>query len=250
MRVRNVCAAAIWLTAAPVFAQNTEVTGPRTMTPAMVICTDLPAVHKPIPRLVVFGPYTPEVRLAATDGQIVIKRLPEDGLAVGQRYVTQRIQGDPKRFPRLGEGYGDLRVTGWVTIRALDDINALAQVDFACDSIEVGDMLEPYVELTLPTAPSPMLAPDFADRANILFGADNRVNFGDGDVMSIDRGTIHGVVAGARYALYRDLRNGMPLLHIGEAVVLATSEQTSKLAVTRVVDAIQPGDVVVPRRTP
>lgn len=250
MRVRIACAAAIWLSASPVFAQDPEVTGPRTLTPAMVICTDLPAVHKPIPRLVVFGPFTPEVRLATTEGQIVVKRLPEDGLAVGQRYVTQRIHGDPKLFPRPGEGYGDLRITGWVTIRALDDINALAQVDFACDSIEVGDMLEPYVELTLPTAPSAMVEPDFSDRASILFGADNRVTFGDGDVMSIDRGTIHGVVAGARYALYRDLRNGMPLLHIGEAVVLATSEQTSKVAVTLVIDAIQVGDVVVPRRAP
>lgn len=248
MRVRIACAAAVWLSAGPVLAQTTEVAGPRTLTPAMVICADLPAVHKPIPRLVVFGPYTPEVRLAATEGQLVIKRLPEDGLAVGRRYVTQRIHGDPKQFPRPGEGYGDLRVTGWVTIRALDDINALAQVDFACDSIEVGDMLEPYVGLTLPTAASAMVDPDFSDRANILFGADNRVTFGDGDVMSIDRGTIHGVVPGARYALYRDLRNGMPLLHIGEAVVLATSEQTSKVAVTRVIDAIQPGDIVVPRR--
>lgn len=250
MRVRIACAAAIWLLAAPVFAQNTEVTGPRTLTAPMVICTDLPAVHKPIPRLVVFGPYTPEARLAATEGQIVIKRMPEDGLAVGQRYVTQRIQGDPKQFPRPGEGYGDLRVTGWVTIRALDEVNALAQIDFACDSIEVGDMLEPFVELTLPAAPSAMVEPDFSDRGNILFGVDNRVTFGDGDVMSIDRGTIHGVVAGARYALYRDLRNGMPLLYLGEAVVLATSEQTSKVSVTRVIDAIQPGDIVVPRRAP
>jgi hypothetical protein len=250
MRVRIACAAAIWLTATPVFAQNTEVTGPRTMTPALVICTDLPVVHKPIPRLVVFGPHTPEVRVAATDGQLVIKRMPEDGLAVGQRYVTQRMHGGARQFPRPGEGYGELRVTGWVTIRALDEINALAQIDFACDSIEVGDMLEPYVELTLPTAAAAMVAPDFSDRGNILFGADNRVTFGDGDIMSIDRGTIHGVVAGARYALYRDLRNGMPLLHVGEAVVLATSEQTSKVSVTRVIDAIQLGDIVVPRRAP
>ncbi len=42
----------------------------------------------------------------------------------------------------------------------------------------------------------------------------------------------------------------MPLMHIGEAVVLATSEQTSKVMVTRALDAIQSGDVVVPRRTP
>ena len=250
MRVRIVCAAAVWLTAAPVFAQTTEVAGPRTLTPAMVTCTDLPIVSKPIPRLVVFGAHTLEERVAATDGLLVIKRFPDDGLAVGQRYVAQRIHGDPKRFPRPGEGYGDLRVTGWMTIHALDDINALARVDFACDSIEIGDMLEPYIELALPANATAMDPPDFSDRASILFGADNRVMFGDGDVMSVDRGTLHGVVAGARFALYRDRRNGMPLIHVGEAVVLAAGQQTSKVAVTRVFDAIQPGDIAVARRAP
>jgi hypothetical protein len=111
-------------------------------------------------------------------------------------------------------------------------------------------MLEPYTEPTLPAAAAAMQRPDFSDRANVLFGADSRVTFGDGDVTSIDRGTLHGVVPGARYAIYRDLHNGMPLIHVGEAVVLVTSEQTSKLSVTRVIDAIQPGDIMVPRRLP
>jgi hypothetical protein len=250
MRVRIASAAALLLTAAPVFAQNPEVTGPRTLNPAMVMCTDLPAVYKPIPRLVVFGSHTPDMRTANTDGMLVIKRVPDDGLAVGQRYLTQRVHGDPKKFPKPGDGYGELRVSGWLTIRALDEVNALGQIDFACDSIEPGDLLEPYTEVSIPAAAAPMEAPDFSDRGGILFGADNRVTFGDGDVMSIDRGTLHGVVPGARYALYRDLHNGMPLIHLGEAVVLVTGEQTSKVAVTKALDAIQPGDIVVPRRVP
>src|SRR5829696_1336768 len=105
MRVRIASAAALLLTAAPVFAQNPEVTGPRTLTPAMVMCTDMPVVYKPIPRLVVFGPHTPEERIATTEGMVVIKRVPDDGLTVGQRYITQRIQGDPQKFPKPGKGY-------------------------------------------------------------------------------------------------------------------------------------------------
>ena len=250
MRVRIVCAAAIWLSAAPVFAQSPEVTGPRTLTVPQVLCTNLPIVHKPIARLTVFGPHTVDGRHVATSGMLVVKRQVEDGLAVGQRLVTLRLHDDLNGFPRLGEGYGDLRVTGWVTVRALDDINAMVEVDFACDSIEEGDMLEPFTALSLPTEAAPPVAPDFTDRANILFGADHRLMFGDGDVMSIERGTLHGVVPGARYAIYRDMRNGLPLIYIGEAVVLQTAEQTSKVAVTRTTDAIQPGDIAVPRRTP
>jgi hypothetical protein len=250
MRVRIACAAAIWLSAVPAFAQSTEVTGPRTLTVPQVMCTNLPIVHKPIPRLVVFSPFTGDGRVAATDGTLVVKRQPEDGLAVGQRLVALRLRDELNGFPRLGEGYGDLRVTGWVTVRAMDDVNAMVEVDFACDSIEGGDMLEPFTELALPTAAAPPVAPDFSDRANVLFGADHRTMFGDGDVLSIERGTVHGVVPGARYAIYRDLKNGLPLIHIAEVVVLQTAELTSKAAVTRTTDAIQPGDIAVPRRTP
>lgn len=250
MRIRIGCAAVVLLTAVPAFAQSPEVTGPRTLTGHMVTCTDLPVVAKPIPRLTVFGPFDSDKHYATTRGTLVIKRQPDDGLAVGQRYFTQRIQGDPKRFPKPGEGFGDLRVTGWVTIRALDEVNAMAAVDFACDSIENGDFLEPYMEAVIPAEAAPSIPPDFTDRGSVLFGADNRSMFGDGDIMSIDRGTLHGVVPGSRYALYRDRKDGMPLVYIGEAVVLTTGEATSKAMVTKALDAISSGDLAVPRRTP
>jgi hypothetical protein len=216
----------------------------------MVMCTDLPAAAKPEPRIFIAGPVATDGRTIAARGMVVIKRTPDDGLAIGNRYVTQRIHGDLKAFPRPGEGYGDLRITGTVVIRALDDVNAIAEIDFACDSVESGDFLEPYVEPTIPSDAAPMIAPDFSDRASLLFGTDNRVTFGDGDLASIDRGTVHGVVPGARYAIYRDTHDGMPLVHIGEAVVMATSELTSKVVVTKAYDAIYGNDIAVPRRAP
>jgi hypothetical protein len=180
----------------------------------------------------------------------VIKRTPDDGLAIGNRYIAQRIHGDIKSFPRPGAGYGDLRITGWVVVRALDEINAIAEVEFACDTVETGDFLEPFAEPVLPTEATAMIPPDFTDRAILLFGADNRVAFGDGDIASINRGTVQGVMAGARYALYRDGHDGLPLVHIGEAVVLATSDMTSKVVVTKAFNAVEGGDLAVPRRAP
>src|SRR5687767_5478160 len=136
MRIRVIAAAAVTLFAAPVYAQSTDVTGPLTLTPSMVMCTDLPISTRPAPRMVVAGPHVTDGRTAMTEGLIVINRTANDGLAIGQRYVTQRLRTDPKRFPRPGEGFGDLRVSGWVTVVAIDENNALASIDLACDSIE------------------------------------------------------------------------------------------------------------------
>jgi hypothetical protein len=248
MRIRVIATAVLALAAAPVYAQSSDVIGPRTLTVPMIMCTDLPISIKPAPRLVIAGPHLTDGRSAMTRGLVVIPRAPEDGLAVGQRFVAQRLRGDTRSFPRPGEGYGDLRVSGFLTITALDDINALANIDLACDSVETGDFLEPYTEVALPTAASAPMVPDFGDRANILFGADNRSLFGDGDMFSIDRGTLHGVAAGQRFAIYRDLHNGMPLAYLADVVALAVSELTSKVVVIRSVDGITVGDVVVARR--
>jgi hypothetical protein len=248
MRIRVIAAAAVTLFAAPVYAQSTDVTGPLTLTAPMVMCTDLPVATPPAPRIVVAGPHLADGRSAMTNGLIVINRTAGDGLAVGQRYVAQRLGTDPKMFPRPGEGFGDIRVAGLVTVRAIDEFNALASVDLACDSIESGDFLEPFVEVPLPATATAPVKPDFDDRAKVLFGVDNRVMFGIGDVFSIERGTAHGVAAGHRYAIYRDFHNNLPLVYVADAVVMTVNELTSKVVVTSATDPIEPGDIAVPRR--
>ena len=252
MRIRDFYAAAMVLVAVPVSAQAPkEVTGPWTLNSDIVTCTDLPILTKPIPRLTVRGRQDTDNRFAmATGDEIVIARMPDDGLAVGQRYVASRLNRDQQYFPRPGEGYGGLRVTGFVTVTAVNQWNALAHVDFSCDALQPGDYLETFVEGSLPTSAAPMLYPDFDERASVLFGADNRTLFGQGDILSIDRGSAQGVTVGARYAIYRDKHagDGTPLVHLGEVVVLTTSETTSKVMVTKASGGIQMGDTVVPRR--
>ena len=250
MRIRVITFAAVAMAAVPVYAQSPDVTGPKTLTVPMVMCTDLPVTTKPIPRLTIAGPHATDGRTAMSSGLVVIGRTPDDGLAVGQKYIAQRLRKDARSFPRPGEGYGDLRVSGWLTIYAVDEFNALASIDLVCDSVEVGDFLEPYAETPLPDRASPPVYPDFDDRANVLFGSDNRTLFGDGDVFSIDRGSLHGVAPGQRFAIYRDFRKGRtpPLVYLGDVVAMTVDEQTTKVVVVRAVDGIMPGDVVVPRR--
>lgn len=249
MRISLLGVAACCLLAAPAAAQAPrDVTGPWTLSPSIVTCIDIPVLSRPVPRIVVRSSHSPESRIAMADGEIVIARTPGDGLAVGQRYLSARLHGN--QMPRTGEGYGDVRLSGIVRVTAVDDLNAIATIEKVCDGIEPGDFLEPFTALTLPTAAAAMEPPDFSERARVLFGADNRLAYGFGDTLSIDRGTVNGLVPGARFALYRDKRNGDPLVYIGEAVVMVTGEQTSKVVVTKSTDALQQGDVAVPRRKP
>jgi hypothetical protein len=252
MRIRLIGAAAIWLAAFPAWAQSPkDIRGPWTLTPAIVMCTDVPVTAKPAPLLTVKGIQHYDQKLLTTSDPLVIGRQPEDGLAIGQRFILARLKTDLKAFPRAGEGFGDLRITGAATIKAIDEFNALADIDLTCDSVEPGDFLAPYVEIVMPDAAAPVdVAPDFSDRGNVLFGADNRVLLGTGDVLSIDRGTLQGAAPGARYAIYRDRRNGMPLVYLGEMVVLSVAELTSKVVITKTTDGVEPGDIVVPRRAP
>ena len=252
MRI-GIVATAVLLSAVPASAQAPpDVVGPRTLQPWMVACTDMPVTAKPEPRLTVKGIHNRDPRwLASRGSEVMIGRFPDDGLAPGQRYAVRRLQGDPKAFPRQGEGFGALRTAGWVTVTAVNEWNALAVVDIACDGINPGDYLDLYTEPALPATAGDMMPPDFSDRANVLPGTDSKGMFGDGDTLSINRGTAHGVVVGARYAFYRDRydgKDGMPLFHLGDAVVVEPGELTSKVVVVKTVDGIMLTDIAVPRR--
>lgn len=263
MRNRLVAATALTLAAVPAWAQSpVDVTGPRMLTPSHLACTDLPITAKPEPRLVIKGVHSTDGRTLVGEGSVVaIGRSADDGLAPGQRYVIRRLQGDPKAFPREGEGFGAVRTAGFLTVTAVDEHNALATIDYACDGVVPGDYLEVYAEPLLPTSASEMVHPDFSDRATVLPGPDTRELFGDGDTFSIDRGTVNGVVAGMRYAIYRDHRiddyrhtdhrDGiMPLVYMADAVVMEVGERTSKVVIVKGVNFVEVGDVAVPRRQP
>src|SRR5262245_36253796 len=129
MRIRVVFAAVLSLAAVPAFAQSPrDVTGPWTTAPAYVAFTDVPVTTRPVPRLVVAAGHRPDNMEGLTNGQLVIARSPDDGLAVGQKYVASRVTFERKLFSAPNEVV-PLRVHGYVTVVAIDDINALAQID-------------------------------------------------------------------------------------------------------------------------
>ena len=250
MRIALTAVAAL-LSAVPASAQSArDVHGPRTLTPKMVACTDLPITALPVPRLVVKGGHTTDGRFMVTRGaEVMIGRTPGDGFAKGQSFTVRRLKQDYKVFP--GEptrGYVNLQTIGYITVTSVDENNARATIDYACVPIQGGDYLVPYTEPTLPSTAGEMLYPDFSDRARVLEGTDFKALFADGDTLSIDRGTAHGATLGARFAIYRDWRDGvMPLVHVGDIVLVEIGDTTSKAVVTSTIDAVRVDDVAVPR---
>jgi hypothetical protein len=251
MRRGFLAAAAVLLVAAPASAQtDPRMLGPRTLTPNHVLCTDMPVPARPVPTLFVAGGHTADGRVAVATGEsLVIHAGTAQGLAVGQRMVARRIQA-AATFPKPGAGFGSIRTTGIVTLTAVGEDTSIAKVDFSCDPIEPGDFLEAYVQPELPSVAQPLGEPRFDDRATVLFGANRRQIFGGGDVMSVDRGSAQGLALGDRISLYRDRQNGLPLFHLGEALVVELAEQTSKVVILTVSDVVQAGDVAVVRRAP
>jgi len=249
MRVRVVFAALAVMAAAPAWAQSTIALAPRTVLPSHVMCADMLVSAMPVPTLRIAGSHHPEIRLALNRGDLaVLTRLPEDGLAVGQRYLVRRMpSGQAATLPKDG-GYVPVRTVGWLTVTALDDINAMAHVDHACDAIEPDDYLVPYVEPVLPTADANPPAPDFSDRVQILPGSEGRHMFGGGDTLSIARGADDGVTIGARYAIYRDRKDGKPLVLVGEAIVTDLAPTSAKILLMSSKDAVDVTDIAVPRR--
>lgn len=249
MRISVALTAMSLVAAGPVWAQSTPNLASRTTLPAHVMCADVLAPALPAATIRIKGSHHPQLRLAMNRGDLaVVARTPGDGLAVGQRYLVRRLPvGSQAILPKEG-GYLPIRTPGWVTITALDDVNAMAQIDYSCDAIEPDDFLEPYVEVALPTAGDTALAPDFSERITVLPGQDGRQMFAHGDTFSIARGATHGVAVGARYAIYRDRRDGKPLVHIGEAIVTDPTATSAKLLLMSTTHPVDINDVAVPRR--
>lgn len=227
-----------------------HVYGGKSLVPATVACTDLPTPTVPMPPLRILSPHRSDLRQSATrDDLVVLNAGTPQGLAVGQRYFTRRVKSPLNHREISPADLGAIRTTGWLTVVAADERFALARIDFACVAVEVDDYLEPYAEPTLPEARADG-PPNFSDMSRVLFGVDRHEVFGNGDLLSIDRGQNKGMTVGTRVAFYRDRQIGTPLFELGAGIVIEVSAETSKVAVERGAAEIVAGDYVVIRRVP
>jgi hypothetical protein len=171
-----------------------------------------------------------------------------NGIAVGQEFFVRRLQIS-RREPVTPETPASIRTTGWIKVYAVDDEMSLATVTHACDTIEVDDYLEPFALPTVVEAAAERGKPERDNYGRVMVGSDRRRSFGKGDFVIVNRGSEHGVTAGAHFVFYRDKRMLENFLYdLGEAVAVEVKADISTLHVTVSRDVIQEGDYVSMRK--
>lgn len=245
--VIGVAFALVTLVAVPVQAQSDE---PLTDLQIAAACS-IPAEFGPPNNAlhVIGGQDTARRSLFGSRELIAIDGGTNAGVALGQRYFTRRSirfgGGSPDRRPVP-------RTSGWIRVVAVNETTAIASIEVACDGLMAGDYLEPFAAPMLPPDIDRVDTsgePDFSNLGRVLFGLEARRTAVGGDFVLIDRGTEDGVMPGARFAVYRDLRvPGLPLASLGEGIVVTTTGMQSVMRILTSRDAVESGDYVVPRK--
>jgi len=249
-RVALLCAVLVGVGSSVAFAQaplEPGAFGALGMYPKRLSCSDVPTYSEPRPshRLAAAHEGDAKLRRAySTPDTLMIPGGTGVGLQVGQQFFVRRLLLAPSRQKPSTAEPGMVHTAGWITIVGADAFAALARIDHACDGFLKGDFLEPFTPAAMPAAIAAPGTPKFDDMGRLLFGNDGRRSFANGDIIVINRGSQHGVTAGARLGIYRDVKSGGPLVPVGQAIVLTVGADTATVIADRVRDALTAGDWV------
>jgi hypothetical protein len=240
-------AAALVTIAVPAAAQRAPAPSPTGLSADTLAMGCAPALaHEPPPKpLRVTGGQDSFARwVYSTTDLVTVNAGSRNGIEVGQEYFVKRAL--PTRGASISrEAPAIIQTAGWIRIYAVDPEMSLATVTHACDSIDVGDYLEPLVLRPMPAPSTDRGKPERDNYGRVLPGSDVRRSFGKGDFFILDRGTDFGITPGAQFVLYRDKKQSENFLYeLGEAIAVSVDANWSTLRVTLSRDAIQAGDYV------
>jgi hypothetical protein len=211
-------------------------------------CAPKAAFAPPDTPLRVTGGQDSSIRHMHAPGDLItINAGRENGIEVGMEFYTRRILVS-RREAITRETPGTMITTSWIRVYSVDDNLSLATITHACETVDIGDYLEPFKLPTMPTMASNKQKPQRDDYAHVMLGNSRRGSFGKGDFFIMDRGSDHGVTPGTQFVLYRNKEQPQNFLYdLGEAVAVDVTPETSTLWVTVSRDAIIEGDLVAIR---
>lgn len=183
----------------------------------------------------------------------------EQGVAAGDRFFVlnrirplKRLVTDPKlgkvfTNETLGIVYSKI---GQLKVLCAQENTAIAEITYACDPIDVGNVLQPFRPIPVPL----VIEPDWSTRCDvpngnpigrITYTRDDQLEIGQGWLVFIDLGAADGVYPGHFATIFRDNPvKGMPRLVMGELGVLTVEENYSTAILTRGWASIFIGDMV------
>jgi hypothetical protein len=126
-----------------------------------------------------------------------------------------------------------------------------AKIEKSFGAINHGDLIS-----ALPPAPPPVVTVRTGGRLQgvVLTAAEDEWNISEREVVFIDRGTQDGVILGDLFSIYslpyyteetEKSKEQVPLLKVGEGVVITATPETSTMLVTKSTQAIYAGDTIV-----
>jgi hypothetical protein len=162
----------------------------------------------------------------------------EQGVAAGDRFfVLQRIRPlyHVASNALLGIVYS---MIGQVKVLCAQENTAIAEITYACDPIDVGNVLQPYRPIPVPL----VIDPEPTDRCDvpngkpigsIIYTRDDQIEIGGGWLVFVDLGSAEGVYPGQFATIFRDNPvAGMPRLVMGELGILTVEEHYSTAILT------------------
>jgi len=125
-------------------------------------CSPTLMFERPVGSLLVTGgQYSATRHLYGPGDLITINGGSDNGIEVGQQYYVRRVQ--PPRGTGISRATpATIKTSGWVKVYAVDRTMSLVTVEHACDTMNVGDYLEPF---SIPQPPSPDVNPPKPQRA-------------------------------------------------------------------------------------
>jgi hypothetical protein len=169
-------------------------------------CAPTLVFERPLASLLITGGQDASTRHGFHPGDLItINGGSDNGVEVGQEYYVRRVQA-PRGTGISRATPATLRTAGWVRVYAVDKTMSLVTVSHACDTIDIGDYLEPFAAPDPPTPDPHPAKPQKDNYGHLLMGVDRRTMFARNDFVTIDRGSDHGITLGARFMVYRDKR--------------------------------------------
>ena len=249
-RLTGLFALALLALATPLTAQRGPASPMKQLPSDQVALACAPSVTstQPMRPMRITGGQDTIVRRTHAPGDLVtINAGTRNGIEVGQEFFTRRVLVNP-RTPMTTKSPATVQTTGWIRVWAVDDEMSLATISHACDTVEIGDYLEPFVLPQVPEAAKVRLKAERDSYGHILGGLDGRRIFGVGDFVVVSLGSEAGVTPGMRFVFYRDKYQDQNFLfELGEATAQEVRPDSSTLRVTTSLDAIQLGDYVARR---